>query len=521
MIAMTNKGLRRLTFSLYVMMVIGFCVLIIGVGRDEVRRARGYAEREKGYIGALLDCERRLDSVKLAFMRRMAFERTVSPPPSVEMETDTSTLEREALGLVAAVRRLRRREERRMNAALFSASGLLDESRRLCSMVAALRADGRRPGYEARSLIRGDERALVEILSSLDEIVRGLLRVELNHAEMWQRRSFFYFQRLQHVLIVFFVLTILFSVAASSLFGYFLRRSLRSLRAGSHEISAGNLDFRFTEPSDDEIGEVMRDYNFMVERLKGQRAALRQANVELTSKAEELIEAHQHKDRFLANMSHELRTPLNSVIGFAELLEKRAETVTPDKNRRYAGRILHASEHLLALITDLLKISKIDAGVLAPVFNDFDLASCAREVVEMLGPAAERKGLELALTAPESLPVRADKRLLRQVMINLLDNAIKFTNEGGVSLALTVEGNQCRMEVRDTGIGIAEADQSRIFKDFHRVETGLTSNYEGVGLGLTLSKRLVELHEGRIMVSSEPNEGTVFTVLLPNNVQDR
>jgi signal transduction histidine kinase len=216
-------------------------------------------------------------------------------------------------------------------------------------------------------------------------------------------------------------------------------------------------------------------------------------------------------------MSHELRTPLNSVIGFAELLIERAERVKPEKIRSYAQRMLGASEHLLDLISDLLEVAKIDAGALNPVFANFNLASCIEDICDMLKPIADKKNLELKFETPPEMPVCADRRLVRQILINLINNALKFTHEGGVTVRASKEKNEYRIDVVDTGIGIAPEDLRRIFKDFHRVETGLTSNYEGVGIGLTLSKRLVELHEGRIIVNSETGKGSSFSVFLPLN----
>jgi signal transduction histidine kinase len=276
------------------------------------------------------------------------------------------------------------------------------------------------------------------------------------------------------------------------------------------------LDYRFNDTTFDLIGDVMGNFDIMTERLSLQTEKLERINSELTRKAEELEEAHRHKDRFLANMSHELRTPLNSIIGFSELIVAKSAKIAPEKSMEFAGRILSAAEHLLSLITDLLEITKVDAGVLKFEPEEFDLKTLGIEVIEMLRPIADENKLPLEVDTPsEALKVKADKRLLRQVLINLLNNALKFTTDGKVILRLSDKNNKTQIDVIDTGIGISKEDCKLIFNDFHRVEQGLTSKYEGVGLGLTLTKRIMDIHGGTIKVESELGIGSVFTVILP------
>jgi len=334
--------------------------------------------------------------------------------------------------------------------------------------------------------------------------------------ENWQNQSLFFFEKLETLLVYFFILATFFSFSAFLLSGHALRRYLGLLSKGADEISSGNLDYRFHDTTSDLIGDVMRDFDSMAERLRIQTGKLESINSELKRKAEELEDANRHKDRFLANMSHELRTPLNSIIGFSELIIAKSAILSPEKTAEFAERILAAAEHLLSLISDLLEIAKVDAGVLKFEPEEFDLTPFSKEVVDMLRPMADGKGLSLNFVAPkEPLMLTADKRLLRQVLINLLNNALKYTNKGNVTLELcdTDDGKR-RMKIIDTGIGISEKDAKLIFNDFHRVEQGLTSNYEGVGLGLTLTRRIVRLHDGEIRVDSELGKGSVFTVII-------
>ena len=165
----------------------------------------------------------------------------------------------------------------------------------------------------------------------------------------------------------------------------------------------------------------------------------------------------------------------------------------------------------------MLEVAKVDAGVLTPVNTEFNVSSCIEDVVSMLRPLVEKKNLKIISKISGECSIIADRRFIRQILINLVNNSIKFTHHGSITIKQTEEGDFCRIDVIDTGIGISEAEQKMIFKDFHRVEKGMTQNYEGVGLGLTLSKRLVELHNGRITVESEFGSGSTFSVFLPKN----
>ena len=338
------------------------------------------------------------------------------------------------------------------------------------------------------------------------------MRDELNISKKRQNEITFFTEKMLKLFLIFFVLTVSFSVSASFILNRMLNRGLMKLSIGAHEISSGNYDHHFENIMNDEIGSVMRDFNQMAGQLQIKTGELRQANTQLR-------ESSKHKDRFLANMSHELRTPLNSVVGFSELLIERGEGMPPEKVQRYGQRILSASEHLLSLISDLLDVVKIDAGVLNLEKTEFNLSTCCIEVCHMLEPVVQKRGLEFINTIDPNLSIIADQRLVRQILINLFNNATKFTNEGRVEVTLEGLRDEYKIEVKDTGIGISEDDQVKVFDDFHRVESGMTANYEGVGIGLTLTKRLVELHKGRISLVSTLNKGSIFTVVLPKGKQ--
>jgi len=238
---------------------------------------------------------------------------------------------------------------------------------------------------------------------------------------------------------------------------------------------------------------------------------------EIEDKGRQLEAASRHKDEFLASMSHELRTPLNAVIGFSEvLLEKMFGDVNP-KQEEYLGDILASGRHLLSLINDILDLAKIEAGRMELELEDFDVAQAIDNAVVLVRERATRKGLTLDTRLDHRLgSLRGDQRKVKQVLLNLLSNAVKFTPEGGriEVRAQRLEG-EVEVSVTDTGIGIAPDDLETVFEEFRQVGTDYAKKHEGTGLGLTLSRKFVELHGGRIWVKSQPGQGSTFAFTLP------
>jgi signal transduction histidine kinase len=238
---------------------------------------------------------------------------------------------------------------------------------------------------------------------------------------------------------------------------------------------------------------------------------------ELEGKSQELEAASRHKSEFLANMSHELRTPLNAIIGFSEVLGERMFGELNDKQAEYVQDILSSGRHLLALINDILDLSKVEAGRMELELSRFDLPAAIGSAVILVRERATRHGLGLEVSVDERLGVLVgDERKVRQVLLNLLSNAVKFTPEGGriVVRAAPADGS-VEVSVSDTGIGIAPEDQEAIFQEFRQVGTDYARKREGTGLGLALARRFVDLHGGRIWVKSRPGEGSTFTFTLP------
>ncbi|HYU82811.1 MAG TPA: GAF domain-containing protein [Candidatus Polarisedimenticolia bacterium] len=238
---------------------------------------------------------------------------------------------------------------------------------------------------------------------------------------------------------------------------------------------------------------------------------------EIQQKSQQLEIASRHKSEFLANMSHELRTPLNAIIGFSEvLLEKIFGPLNP-KQEEYLADVLSSGRHLLTLINDILDLSKIEAGRMDLERGTFSLRTALENGVTMVRERASRHEIQLGLDVGDELEeISGDERKVKQVIYNLLSNAVKFTPDGGrVDVSAAREDGHVRVIVRDTGIGIAPNDQERIFEEFSQVGRDPERSREGTGLGLTLSKRFVELHGGRITVESAPGKGSAFTFTLP------
>jgi signal transduction histidine kinase len=227
--------------------------------------------------------------------------------------------------------------------------------------------------------------------------------------------------------------------------------------------------------------------------------------------------ASRHKSEFLANMSHELRTPLNAIIGFSEVLESGMAGPISEKQREFASDIRDSGKHLLSLINDILDLSKIEAGKMELDVARFDLRSAIDNAMTLVRGRADRHGIHLeANVASNVTDYDGDERKFKQIVLNLLTNAVKFTPEGGsVTLTASRANGTYEFSVTDTGIGIAVEDQEKIFEEFQQVGSGHAGKAEGTGLGLTLTKRLVELHGGRISVTSAPGRGSIFTFNLP------
>jgi signal transduction histidine kinase len=238
---------------------------------------------------------------------------------------------------------------------------------------------------------------------------------------------------------------------------------------------------------------------------------------EIDAKSQQLEAASRHKSEFLANMSHELRTPLNAILGFSEVLAERMFGEVNAKQAEYLQDILASGRHLLSLINDILDLSKVEAGRLELELASFSLPLALENALTLIRERATRHGITLTQTVDERVgDLVADERKVKQILLNLLSNAVKFTPEGGrVSLTAMAAEGMVTISVSDTGVGIAPEDQAAIFEEFRQVGRDDARKQEGTGLGLTLAKKFVELHGGRIWVESTVGQGSTFTFSLP------
>ncbi|MFN3536404.1 MAG: ATP-binding protein [Brevundimonas sp.] len=253
---------------------------------------------------------------------------------------------------------------------------------------------------------------------------------------------------------------------------------------------------RKLETSQDELSQLARKYEVAMTRAEA---------------------ANQAKSEFLANMSHELRTPLNAINGFSEIMA--GEMFGPLGDERYKGYavdILNSGQHLLALINDILDMAKIEAGKMTLHYEAVDLGEVCQDAIRLMRGRAQECGLKLTLEAPETPEIEADYRALKQVLLNLISNAVKFTPDGGsITVSANQTGDQIRVTVHDTGIGIAAEDLARLAKPFEQVEGQHSKTTQGTGLGLALTKSLIEMHHGELAMQSQPGEGTTVSFTLP------
>jgi signal transduction histidine kinase len=295
--------------------------------------------------------------------------------------------------------------------------------------------------------------------------------------------------------------SLLLALALGLLLSWSVVAPLRSTESRLDEIAAGDFSGRLDVANRDEIGSLAARVNRMSD--------------ELERVYRELETASRHKSDFLATMSHELRTPLNAIIGFSEVLHEQMFGELNERQLAYVDDVLEAGRHLLSLINDVLDLAKIEAGKMELELSQIAIPEVLRNAVSMHSERASRAGVELSLaTEPDEITVSGDERRVRQIVFNLLSNAVKFTPaDGRVDISARTHDGQVEIAVADTGPGIAAEELETIFEEFEQASDGKRA--EGTGLGLPLSRRLVELHGGRLWVESEPGKGSTFRFTLP------
>jgi signal transduction histidine kinase len=241
---------------------------------------------------------------------------------------------------------------------------------------------------------------------------------------------------------------------------------------------------------------------------------------EIQEKSRQLEEASKHKSQFLANMSHELRTPLNAILGYTELIADGVYGETPEKVQATVQRIITNGRHLLGLINDVLDLSKIEAGQLTLSLTDYSMKDVVHSVYGAVEPlAAEKKLTFKAEIAPDMSAGLGDERRLTQVLLNLVGNAIKFTDDGEVVIKASQNDGAFSVKVCDTGPGISEDDQKKLFQEFQQADSSTTKKKGGTGLGLAISKKIIEMHGGKIWLESQVGKGSTFAFTVPTRAE--
>jgi signal transduction histidine kinase len=318
------------------------------------------------------------------------------------------------------------------------------------------------------------------------------------------------YARSQTVVIAFALGSVTLALGLGYAISWSLVGPVREIEARLRWLAAGNFSERVRVTNRDELGTLAADVNRMCE--------------ELGVVYQQLETANRHKSEFLANTSHELRTPLNAILGYAELIEDNIYGEVPPKIREVLQRIQSNGRHLLGLINAVLDIAKIEAGQLQLSVASYSMKEVVANVVRATEGLAHEKKLALRAIVPETLPVgEGDERRITQVLLNLVGNAMKFTETGKVEVRASAEHGWLQVTVSDTGPGIPAEEHSRIFEEFHQLDTSSTRTKGGTGLGLAISKKIIEMHGGTIWVESELGHGSTFHFTLPvrmNNNED-
>jgi signal transduction histidine kinase len=391
-----------------------------------------------------------------------------------------------------------------------------DEAMAVVADIANAIRDGKL-GAVTSALMRRQERLDSEITTRV-----GLLVAAQENRMSRMRDSVAAANRRALILTSAFAVTaVVFALLCGFVISWSIILPVHEARHFLDKVAAGEFGARISVPNRDEFGTLAERMNHMSSELLRFDAEQRRAAAELGRLNQELEQTSKAKSEFLANMSHELRTPMNAILGFTEMLIDGLYGDVPKALQEPLADIQVNGRHLLRLINDVLDLSKIEAGHMQLSLTEYS----ARDIVDMVNASlrslAAEKGLHLETRVPDDLPIAyGDSGRLTQCLMNLAGNAIKFTREGRVVIAVELAGNDLLFRVSDTGIGIPREELQNVFAEFRQVDTAVTREFGGTGLGLSITKRFVEMHGGRIWAESDVGKGCTFFFTVPLRVKD-
>lgn len=355
-------------------------------------------------------------------------------------------------------------------------------------------------------------------------------RVEIGFSTGTVKATFF---KITFMVVLVTLIFIAVGILVSCRFSTRITRPINQLVTATQKVSRGELDYRIDISARDEIGELARAFNKMTGdlkrnlddlkslagslelKVKERTAELEEANKKLQDSNIRIKEADRMKTQFIARMSHELRTPLNSILGFAGLLLQGVEGELSEAVIQDLRIIEGSGRHLLALINNILDLARIESGRMELYPETLNLDRIIDEVIEEARVLKGEKNITIGKNTGTLPPVRADQTKIRQILLNLLGNALKFTREGSVTIGAERRGREIAISVSDTGIGIRESRKAQVFEEFNRLQGSSPGTTGGAGLGLAITKKLVEMHGGRVEMASNFGRGSTFTFTLP------
>lgn len=373
-----------------------------------------------------------------------------------------------------------------------------------------------------------EERLVAQLLIASHSAITSTFRLaEEEKAEMMEA------QRLASKLTLILIIILAITITTTELLtARSISRPLDDLTKGARIIGKGDLDHKVEIKAKDELGELADAFNKMTQSLKKITTSRDELDREITvrKRAEEVVkknteqleqmnirlqELDRLKSMFIASMSHELRTPLNSIVGFTGIILQGISGKITEDQRKELTMVKNSANHLLALINDVIDVSKIETDQVELFIEEFNLTDLMQETKEFFKVAVDEKNLKLSLKIPERLIIKGDQRRIKQVIMNLLSNAIKFTNRGEIGIKVKRKDEEVVVSVTDTGMGIKKESMGRLFKQFSRIYVEDRPVIEGTGLGLYLSKKIVDLLGGNIKAESEFGKGSLFTFTFP------